>query len=184
MHNPPLQLIASLVFACVAVIPSNALRYTTLALAAALAIFCNIYLRSPSAQLCRLSHAIDHTDKLIGNAMLQCPRNHLGLVNQTEQLLQASRSTSLIKCRILGSKAERFSWNKYRLLCKDIAVCVTRVSEIRTAVQLILETEHQRKLADNITETQLILATASTQPTAFATPVIYKNVVSQYSTYR
>ncbi|KAJ6585517.1 hypothetical protein B0H19DRAFT_1321195 [Mycena capillaripes] len=184
MHNPPSQLIASLLFACVAIIPNNALRYTTLALAAALAIFCNIYLRSPSTQLRRLSHAIDHTDKLIGHAMLQCPRNHLGLVNQTEQLLQASRSTSLIKCRILGSKAERFSWNKYRLLCKDIAVCVNCVRDIRTTVQLIIEAEHQRRLADDIRETQLILANISTPSGPLATSGTQFNVVPQYSTYR
>jgi hypothetical protein len=47
---------------------------------------------------------------------------------------RANKSTSLLKCRNLDSKGEKFNWNKYRQLSKDIAACAKRVRSIRTAV--------------------------------------------------
>ncbi|KAJ7858175.1 hypothetical protein B0H13DRAFT_2356689 [Mycena leptocephala] len=44
------------------------------------------------------------------------------------------------------------------MLSNDIAGCAKRVRNICTAVLLIMEAEHQRKLAADIKETQFILA--------------------------
>ncbi|KAJ7830205.1 hypothetical protein B0H13DRAFT_1916052 [Mycena leptocephala] len=71
-----------------------------------------------------------------------------------------NKTTSLLKCRNLDSKGEQFNWNKYRQLSKDIATCAKRVRSIRTAVLRIIEAEHQRKLAADIRETELIPAAA------------------------
>ncbi|KAJ6581965.1 hypothetical protein B0H19DRAFT_1061455 [Mycena capillaripes] len=138
MQNPPSQLIVSLLLAFVATIPNHTLRYTTLALAAALSVFYVIHVQAPSTQLRHLATFIDQTNKLIGCAMAQCSRDHLSLIKQTGLLL-------------------------------DIK-------------QLIVQAEHQRKLTEDITEIQFILAMASTQLPA--TYVTQSNIVSQYSTHR
>ncbi|KAJ7490528.1 hypothetical protein FB451DRAFT_1389309 [Mycena latifolia] len=51
------------------------------------------------------------------------------------------------------------TWTEYRLLSGDISDCAKSVREIRTAVQLIVEAERQRKYTEDINETEAILAT-------------------------
>lgn len=155
MQNPPAQPIFSLLLAIVATIPDHTLRYTTLALTVAFALFCTLHLLAPSTQLRHLATFVEQTNELIGRAIAQCSRNHLSLIKQTGRLLEqvlvnpcpykllnmildrVSKSASEIKCRILNSESEHFSWNRYKLLSSEIAACLTRVRNIRTAVQVI-----------------------------------------------
>ncbi|KAJ7790531.1 hypothetical protein B0H14DRAFT_2625896 [Mycena olivaceomarginata] len=85
------------------------------------------------------------------------------------ELLEAINTASLIKCRILRSERLRFNWTNYRAISNAIAGCAKCVKSIRTAVeswtepqcsiaQLVVEAEHQRKVADDIGDTQFILA--------------------------
>ncbi|KAJ7882166.1 hypothetical protein B0H13DRAFT_2344801 [Mycena leptocephala] len=158
-----LHILPSLLLALVAAIPNHTLRYTALGLLLVFAMLCTIHLHLPSAQFRRLAHAVDQTDDLIRRAMAQCPREHFSLTEEMRRLLETNTSASLIKCRILSTE-EEFSWNKFRMLSNDIAACAKRASSIRTEVLLIMEAEHQRKLAADIKETQCILAAIPRHP--------------------
>ncbi|KAJ7878287.1 hypothetical protein B0H13DRAFT_2279099 [Mycena leptocephala] len=159
-----LHILPSLLLALVAAIPNHTLRYTALGLLLVFAMLCTIHLRSPSMQFRRLAHAIDQTDDLIQRTMAQFPREHFSLTEEKGRLLETNTSASLIKCRILSSEEEQFNWKKFRMLSNDIAGCAKRVRNIRTAVLLIVEAGHQRKLAANIKETQFILSAIPLHP--------------------
>ncbi|KAF7362553.1 hypothetical protein MVEN_00603500 [Mycena venus] len=177
MQNLQYRLLPSLLFA-VACIPNHTLRYTSLGLITGLTVVCTAHLKSPSAQLRQLATMIDATDNLIDRAAAQCPRDHLRLTKHMGRLLECISSppsvtilidgdyrinkiSSLIKCHILSSDRECFSWNKYRVLSGDIGECVKVVKDIRLAVQLTVEAELQRKLTDKISETSFILAASA-----------------------
>ncbi|KAJ7792372.1 hypothetical protein B0H13DRAFT_2394001 [Mycena leptocephala] len=158
-----LRILPSLLLALVAAIPNHTLRYTALGLFFGLFILSSVHLRSLSTQLRHLALLIDRTEELIRRAMAQCPREHFSLTEEMRRLLETNTSVSLIKCRILSSE-EEFSWNKFRMLSNDIAACAKRVRSIRTEVLLIMEAEHQRKLAADIKETEFILAAMPLHP--------------------
>ncbi|KAJ7878298.1 hypothetical protein B0H13DRAFT_2052818, partial [Mycena leptocephala] len=159
--------------------PNHTLRYTALGLLFVLVVLCAVHIRSPSKQLRHLAHLIDQTEDPIRRAMVQCPRDHFSLTEEMGRLLEANKTASLLKCRNLDSKGEHFTWNKYRELCKDIAACAKRVKKTRTAH--IVEVGHQRKLENDIKETQIILSAASTHA---APPVTQLITASQYLPYR
>ncbi|KAJ7830198.1 hypothetical protein B0H13DRAFT_1916044 [Mycena leptocephala] len=125
-----LDILPSLLLALVAAIPNHMLRYTALGL------------------LC-LRHAICRPSSL---AVYAVPSTLF-----TWFVRQDEHERLAIKCRILNSE-ETIQLEKFRMLSNDIAGCAKRVRNIRTAVLLILEAEHQRKLAADIKETQFILA--------------------------
>ncbi|KAF8175668.1 hypothetical protein K438DRAFT_1979561 [Mycena galopus ATCC 62051] len=157
MQNPVSELLPSLLLTFVVAIPNHTLRYTALGFSIVLAILCSIHLRSPATQIRQLAVLMNQTKEHIRRGMMQSPRSYLSLTEQMQQLLKSTETASWIKCRVLNSEPEWFSFNKYWLLSSDIGECTKGVKKIRTAVQLILEAEHQRKLADNILETQFIL---------------------------
>jgi hypothetical protein len=83
------QLVVSqILLGCVALIPSNTLRYTALAITACFSVFCIVYLKRPSLQLRRLEHDIEATEELIKGAKFQCPRDHYSLTEQEGRLLE------------------------------------------------------------------------------------------------
>ncbi|KAJ7800502.1 hypothetical protein B0H13DRAFT_2499757 [Mycena leptocephala] len=176
-----LHILPSFLLALVAAIPNHMLRYTALGLLFVLAVLCTVHLRSPSTQLCHLTHLIDQTEDLIRRAMVQHPRDHFGLTEEMGRLLEVNKTISLLKCRNLDSKGEQFTWIKYRELCEDIAACAKRVRKIRTAVLRIVEVGHQRKLEGDIKEIQFILTAGSTHA---ASPVAESITASQYPPYR
>ncbi|KAF8144971.1 hypothetical protein K438DRAFT_1872950, partial [Mycena galopus ATCC 62051] len=163
MQNPASELLPSLLLTVVAAIPNHAIRYTALTSLLALAILCLIHLRSLSTQICQLGVLVDQTEEYTRRAMVQNPRCYLSLTEQMGHLLEwAAAMASSIKCRILNSGTEWYGWNKYWSLTSDIGECTKGVKKIRTAVKLILEAEHQRKLADDIFEIQFILTASNT----------------------
>ncbi|KAJ7882164.1 hypothetical protein B0H13DRAFT_2278394 [Mycena leptocephala] len=165
-----LHILPSLFLTLVAAIPNHILRYTALGLIFVLGVLCTVHLRSPSAQLRHLALWIDQSEDLIRRAMAQCPRIISALQKKWGDCSSEFQPAShyIRECSM-------------RQLSKDIAACAKRVSSIRTAVLHIIEAEHQRKLAADIKETELILAAASTRAAA---PVIPSVVASQYPPYR
>ncbi|KAF8182740.1 hypothetical protein K438DRAFT_1975382 [Mycena galopus ATCC 62051] len=163
MQNPASELLPSLLLAVVAAIPNHTLRYTAIGSLLALAILCSIHLRSLSMQMCQLAVLVDQIEECIRRAIVQNPRSYLTLTEQMGHLLESAAMASSIKCRILnsGTAGEWFGWNKYWSLSSDIGECTKGVKTIRTAVQLILEAERQRKLTDDIQEIQFILTSSN-----------------------
>ncbi|KAJ7133556.1 hypothetical protein C8R44DRAFT_870930 [Mycena epipterygia] len=160
------QIIASILLGSLpAFISNSALRYAALAIIACLAVIYTIYVKHPSTQLrqllqhtSQLQQVITTTKELTRGARQKIPRDHLSLTAEWARLLAVEQSASRIKCRVW--ETEHLTWNKYRLLANDIAECSGRIKSIRAAVQCTVEVEHQRKLAENINETEFILACA------------------------
>ncbi|KAJ7744612.1 hypothetical protein B0H16DRAFT_1559602 [Mycena metata] len=161
MQSPPSHFVLSAVLTCVAAIPNHTLRYTALGLTAACTLIYNIRIRSPRKNLHRLAQLIDRTDRRIHYATTHCPRYHFELAEQTLRLLHVYHTVSVIYCRILALRSQRFSWTQYRLILNDIGACIKRVKSIGDVVEHIIEAERQRQLADDMNEVQAVLAIAS-----------------------
>ncbi|KAJ7351293.1 hypothetical protein DFH08DRAFT_806020 [Mycena albidolilacea] len=69
----------------------------------------------------------------------------------THQHNRVAKKASSIRCCILNSESESFSWNRFRMLSSDIRERTKDAKNICTAVELILEAERQRKLAGPLT---------------------------------
>ncbi|KAJ7250068.1 hypothetical protein B0H12DRAFT_1072243 [Mycena haematopus] len=168
-QDAPSPLLPSLLLAFVAAIPNHTVRYSGLCLIAILTVLGTIHLKSPLSQLRQLGTMIDGTDELLRRAMAQCPRDYITLTEQMGYLLEANRIASQIKCRILSYEgAWWFNWNNYRILSKDTAACAKRVKTIRTAIWLITEAEHQRKVEADINEIQIILGVTAVSSASHA----------------
>ncbi|KAJ7490633.1 hypothetical protein FB451DRAFT_1361437 [Mycena latifolia] len=159
MHGCPSQLTATIILGSLSLIPNNILRYTALGLTACMGAIYFIYLKHPSTQLRQLEEILQGTDALIRRAKSQCPRDQISLAEVALRFLQITHSTSLIKSRLL--ETPRLTWKYYRQLSKDIAEHTTRLRTIRVVVQLIVEAERQRKLAEEIGEAKFILCTVT-----------------------
>ncbi|KAJ7328278.1 hypothetical protein DFH08DRAFT_967420 [Mycena albidolilacea] len=104
--------------------------------------------------------------------MVEAPRSYPKLTEQMRRLVEVAKTASRIKCRILRSETNALSWKGLQSLLKDIAErmtgfrslsteiggCIRCAKDIRTAVELILEAECQRKLANDLMEPQSALA--------------------------
>ncbi|KAJ7893409.1 hypothetical protein B0H14DRAFT_2684841 [Mycena olivaceomarginata] len=160
MKNPTSELLSSLLLGFVALIPNHTFRYTVLALSLALAIVCSTHLKSPRMQLGHLTAFIDQLEEDIRRAMVHVPRSYSSLAEQMRRLHEVAKKASSVKCHILKSESESFSWNRFRALSSDIGECTKNAENICTAVELILEAERQRKLAYDIMEIQFALTAA------------------------
>ncbi|KAJ7328267.1 hypothetical protein DFH08DRAFT_967411 [Mycena albidolilacea] len=162
--------LTSILLAAIALIPAHGVRYTALGLLLAAAALCKIHLQSPSMRLSRLELSLNHTEEYIQEAMVEA-RSYPKLTEQMRRLLEVAKTASCIKCRILHSETNALSWKGLQSLLKDIAErmsgfrslsneiggCIRCVKDIHTAVELILEAERQRKLANDLTELQSAL---------------------------
>ncbi|KAJ7490470.1 hypothetical protein FB451DRAFT_1389257 [Mycena latifolia] len=126
-------------------------------IAACIALLYVIHLKRPSTQLNQLEDTIQQTEGNVRDAKLHCPRDLLSLTEGGLRLLEVKRSTSIIRCRMLETLT--LTWKQYRILSRDISNCAKDLEKIRTAVQLVVEAERQRKYTDDINETQAMLTT-------------------------
>ncbi|KAJ6477055.1 hypothetical protein C8R45DRAFT_1158334 [Mycena sanguinolenta] len=139
MRNLTSEALPSLLLALVAAIPNHALRYTALVSLFAVTIFCTFRLSPLSAQMHKLTTSINQTEEYIRREMVHYPRCRGSLTLQMLSLLD---------------------WKGYRLRSSEIQECHKDIKDIHTTVELILEAEHQRRLADDILETQFLLTAA------------------------
>ncbi|KAJ7490510.1 hypothetical protein FB451DRAFT_1361366 [Mycena latifolia] len=149
------QLTVSILLWFMSFIPHTVLRYTLFAITACLALLCAIHLERPSTQLSRLDHLVQKTEGTILDAKLHCARDLATLLEKWAELLKIKRAASKIQSRMLETNTT--TWTEYRLLLRDISDCAKSVKENRTAVQLIVEAERQRKYTEDINETEAIL---------------------------
>ncbi|KAJ6504730.1 hypothetical protein C8R47DRAFT_1103399 [Mycena vitilis] len=152
------QLISSILLGSLSLIPNNALRYVTLASTVAFALLYRIQLR-PAAFLLQLTEGIKQTEEVFEEAKLTCvPRDRFSLAVQWVRLLEVKQSMSEMQCRLWALR--NTSWKQHWHFNQRVVECVNKVDDIRTAVQLILEAEVQRRIAQDITETHTTLANA------------------------
>ncbi|KAJ7868273.1 hypothetical protein B0H13DRAFT_2558767 [Mycena leptocephala] len=161
------QLLSSILFGSLSLIPNNSLRYTALGSAVAFALVYNLHSRR-ATRLHQLGQSIQQTEEGFESAKSKCPRDQFRLAEEVK------RSSSKMHCRLL--EGERLTWNQYWDLNKRVAECTTSINNIRTA--LIVEDELQRKLTEDINETHSILANACAA--CQAAPMNQTNLSDQY----
>ncbi|KAJ7701152.1 hypothetical protein B0H17DRAFT_1195438 [Mycena rosella] len=137
------QFQSSILLGALSLIPNDALRYTLLVIAVCLALFYVYHLERPSTQL-------------------SCLEDVLSLAQEGMQLSRVQRLASRIRTRLL--ETESFTWKEYRLCSRNISDCTKNVKQIRTAIQLIVEAEHQRKYTEDINEIEVILTSSACSP--------------------
>ncbi|KAJ7438234.1 hypothetical protein B0H11DRAFT_2254826 [Mycena galericulata] len=157
MYDTPFyQFQSSIALATLSLIPNDALRYTLLAIAVCAAILHAIHFKRPSTQIRHLQTNISHAGEAIQCVRMYSARGiQVRVAEQYVQLLRVKRTTSMIQCRLLEENTH--TWKKYRLLSGDIAACGQEVKRIRTAVQLMVEDEHQRQYTYDINDAETML---------------------------
>ncbi|KAJ7490623.1 hypothetical protein FB451DRAFT_1361432 [Mycena latifolia] len=156
------RLTATIPLGSLALIPNNPLRYTALGVTVCLGVIYALYLKHPSTLLRQLEEMIQGADALLRCAKSQCPWDQISLTEEALRLLQITQATSSIKSRIL--QMPKLTWKTYHQFSNDIAQLTNRVKKIHDTVQLLMETERQRKLAVEISEAQFILCTRCHRP--------------------
>ncbi|KAJ7617437.1 hypothetical protein DFH06DRAFT_1342855 [Mycena polygramma] len=153
------QLISSILLGSLSLIPNNPLRYVALASTVAVALLYHLHLR-PTAILDQLAQRIKQTEDVFKRAKSNdvCPRDRFSLAAEWVRLLEVKRSISEMQCRLWAGG--RPTYKQYWQVNRRVAKCVNSADDIRTAVQLIVEAESQRKIAEDITETHTMLADA------------------------
>ncbi|KAJ7490604.1 hypothetical protein FB451DRAFT_622563 [Mycena latifolia] len=164
MQVATLQLGATVFLGSLNLITNSMVRYTGLGIAVCLGAIYALYLKNLSTLLDQLEKILEATDALIRRAKSQCPMHmdQNSLAEMTVRLLQATKATSSIKSRILDT--QQFTWKTYPQFYTDITELTNRVKNIDNAVQLILEAQRQRKLAEEIRYAQSILYTFAVPP--------------------
>ncbi|KAJ7490524.1 hypothetical protein FB451DRAFT_1361372 [Mycena latifolia] len=165
------QLTVSILLWLMSFIPHTVLRYTLLAITTCLALLCTIRLKRPSTQLSHLEHIVQKTEGTILDAKSHCARDHANLLEKWAELLKVKRSASKIQSRMLETNTT--TWTEYRLLSDDISDCAKSVKEIRTAVQLIVEAERQRKYTEDINKTEAILTSVRSPRTCLLIDTVF-----------
>ncbi|KAJ7643731.1 hypothetical protein FB45DRAFT_1052627, partial [Roridomyces roridus] len=148
----------SLLLGAVSLIPNNTLRYILLAFFVCSAMIHIFHLKRPSVQLACVERRIKDVEEIIRQARSFCTvKDCLSLGEYAMWLLEVKRGVSMVKCRMLESTS-MWTWNKYRLISKDIAIYAKDAKRIKAAVELIVELECQRRLTEDINKTETILS--------------------------
>ncbi|KAJ7643712.1 hypothetical protein FB45DRAFT_1020532 [Roridomyces roridus] len=148
----------SLLLAGISLIPNNTLRYILLAFFACSTLLHTIHLQRPSVQLARAENQVQQTEEIIQHARSFCAAtDFVYLGEQAVRLLGVKRTLSIVKCCLLEAESSFLTWKRYRLLSKDIAACAIEMSKIRDTVELLVESERQRRLTEDINNTETVL---------------------------
>ncbi|KAJ7474790.1 hypothetical protein FB451DRAFT_1174217 [Mycena latifolia] len=157
-------------------IPSDIFPYVIPALACASLMIYAAHRIRPSTRLSRLNDALADATEILARAKSECLRDLLDLTDIEACLLQYAKqfgvklSASKIQMSLL--KARDASWETYlhkiRAISHSLDRCERQVRELRTSTLLIIEAEHQRKLAEHINESREILNTVLWSPTSIS----------------
>ncbi|KAJ7226523.1 hypothetical protein C8J57DRAFT_1252612 [Mycena rebaudengoi] len=159
-YNAPIsQLQSSLLLGSLSLIPDNTIRYTILGGATVITIITIFHFKHPSSKLSQLEEAMKEVHDMIHRARMKCPRDHLNLTEEKVRLLQIQRAASIVQSRLLRMGNFSFNFRMRRSISQSIIECEEDLKRIRTAVQLILEAERQRRYTEDINETRNVLTT-------------------------
>ncbi|KAJ7763162.1 hypothetical protein DFH07DRAFT_770893 [Mycena maculata] len=106
--------------------------------------------KRPSTRLDHLNKVITEETEILERASAECLRDHVCLTAARRQLLQVKWSASNIQSRRL--ETESMSWKIYLQEMWDISLNLDKCES-----QLTMEAKHQRKLSEDINETEKIL---------------------------
>ncbi|KAJ7843425.1 hypothetical protein B0H14DRAFT_3456193 [Mycena olivaceomarginata] len=178
MKTPTSEQLTSILLAVIALIPSQGVRYTAFGLLLAAIILCKVHLQNIfKRRQWRPPKAIPNSGTK-GGAFAKLPTLFRAL--NVVFLLSETRVFSWKGFRSLSKDiGERIT--RFRSLSNEIGECVRCVKDIRTAVELILEAERQRKLAINDYNIPAIITTDLTADNDKAPPQLTTSPVQNLS---
>ncbi|KAJ7609504.1 hypothetical protein FB45DRAFT_1038936 [Roridomyces roridus] len=142
MRYPSISELASILLGALALIPHHMLRYTLVAITIIFLTVLVTHFQRPSNQLLALRESIRHAEETIHEVQPLCTREvQVGLAELGVRLLEVRQAALIWKCRLL--ETDRLTWRKYWLMRRRIQACVLDVKNIRTAIQVLLESEHE-----------------------------------------
>ncbi|KAJ6482625.1 hypothetical protein C8R45DRAFT_306117 [Mycena sanguinolenta] len=146
------KLSSSLIFFTLSLIPSNILRYPALGIATMSVVAYSIYRDPPFARLSQVNDVVIIVDGILTRAKANCMRDHLLLAEYEIRFLRTKLSASKIHSLLL--EMGTMSWKHYLqnrvAMSRNLAVCERELRDIQTALLLLIELAHQRKLAEDI----------------------------------
>ncbi|KAJ7708228.1 hypothetical protein B0H17DRAFT_1174361 [Mycena rosella] len=143
---------SSILIWALSLIPSIILHYALLALVCAFSVIYAANYKRPSTRLSRLNIRITAAVDILARAKSQCPRDYLDLADEEAGLLQIQ------SCLL---EALNTPWKTYLhkmwTIWHSLGKCERQVRKLQTSALLIIEAEHQRKLAEHITESMEVV---------------------------
>ncbi|KAJ7812748.1 hypothetical protein B0H14DRAFT_2856215 [Mycena olivaceomarginata] len=156
--NSSLQSSLLLCFATTALslIPTKDLRYGSLGVVLAYLALVAVHYIHPSTRLDRLNDTLKVTTDLLSRPDARCARNIFELHEIQRDLLQTMLSASKIQSDLL--EARDVSWNIYfqktMEIWRKLNQCEHQVQTIQALTLLTIESENQRRLAQDIKESR------------------------------
>ncbi|KAF8183089.1 hypothetical protein K438DRAFT_1975339 [Mycena galopus ATCC 62051] len=138
-------------------IPSNIFPYLSLGLVSASFIICVLQYCCCSVRLGRLNDTITTVDELLDHTKANCRWDYLALAEINTRFLRTKLTASRLHTRLL--EARNFpSWKDYvqTMMAVSLRLPALRreVRGVHTSLLVLIEAAHQRKLTEDINESQ------------------------------
>ncbi|KAJ7821664.1 hypothetical protein B0H13DRAFT_2449238 [Mycena leptocephala] len=158
----------SIILGALALVPGFTSRYVCLALASASFIFAAARHQGPTQKFTKLEDTIEALEEILERTKTASnyARNHMEVIDAGCRLLQVKLSASKIQSHLLELRSA--TWKTYfksiRAILCSVDQCTKEITEIQTAMLLIIEAERQRKLTEGIKESQEVLGAVVGSP--------------------
>ncbi|KAJ7810101.1 hypothetical protein B0H14DRAFT_3880739 [Mycena olivaceomarginata] len=150
---------SSALFLTLSLIPSSILLYLAVGLLSASLIIYALNHNCPSAKLNRLNNAITVVEGILTRAKAKCMHNYLALAETETRFLRTKLAVSKLHSRLLETRKMR-GWKDYLhnmiAILRGLAMLECEVRDIQLSLLVFIEVAHQRKLMQDIHESQEI----------------------------
>ncbi|KAJ7793066.1 hypothetical protein B0H14DRAFT_2928340 [Mycena olivaceomarginata] len=140
-------------------IPSSILPYLALGVMSASIVTYALGHNLPSARLDRLGDVFTVVEELLNNAK-KCMRDYVALAETETRFLRTKLAVSKLHSCLLEMRNMR-GWKNYLhnmiTILRGLAMLECEVQDIRTSLLVLIEAAHQRKLTQDIHESQEIV---------------------------
>ncbi|KAJ7613712.1 hypothetical protein DFH06DRAFT_1344476 [Mycena polygramma] len=145
------------------IVPSSILRYAALSLAILTLTIYMVNCQLPTHKLAQVEDTIQVTDTTLKTARAECAWDHVELIEDARQLLEAKVSVSDIQSRLLKTH-DIAEWKEYlheiKEILQSIDNCAKEMRRIRTSTLLTVEAQRRRQLAEGMNEIDTVICSA------------------------
>ncbi|KAJ7660644.1 hypothetical protein B0H17DRAFT_1094924 [Mycena rosella] len=175
--NAVYTLQSSVLILALSAVPSTIVLYTILTLVCASFVIYAAHHELPSTRLLRLDNLITAVKDILARAKSDCLRDHLVIAYEEEDLIRCAEyrelhgqvrfinSPFMLRVKLSMSNIQtgllevhdapwKIFIHKMWTIWHDLGKCEHKVRGIQTSMLLILEAEHQRKLAEDLNESR------------------------------
>ncbi|KAJ7660622.1 hypothetical protein B0H17DRAFT_1094828, partial [Mycena rosella] len=146
-------------------VPSTIVLYTILTLVCTSFVIYAAHHELPSIRLLRLNNLITAVKDILAHAKSECLRDHLVIAYEEEYLIRVINSPFMLRVKLSMSDIQtgllevrdtpwKIFIHKMWTIWHNLSKCERKVRGIQTSLLLILEAEHRRKLAEDLSESR------------------------------